>query len=201
VTSAPSTRLPAAARRQAIVEAALRVFAGGSYRGGTTAGIAQEAGISEPILYRHFQSKRDLYFACLDEAWARLREAVEEVVADEPPSEWPMAVPKAVHALKERRLLPSHMWIQALAEAGHDDQIAAFLRGHLREVHDYFAALLRRAQEAGGVPPDRDPEAEAWIMLGIGLLRSVQDRLGGLLVEDEFAAIGASRRRWLAGQG
>ena len=75
--SAEPVRLPAAERRQAIVEAAMRVFATGSYRGATTAGIAREAGISEPILYRHFASKRDLYFACLDLARARQRASNE----------------------------------------------------------------------------------------------------------------------------
>ena len=62
-------RLPAAERRQAIVDAALRVFASGSYSGATTAEIARAAGISEPILYRHFASKRELYLACLEAAW------------------------------------------------------------------------------------------------------------------------------------
>ena len=47
----------------------MKVFSTGSYSGATTAEIAREAGISEPILYRHFASKRELYFACLDEAW------------------------------------------------------------------------------------------------------------------------------------
>src|SRR5207244_7371149 len=64
-----STRLPAAERRQAFLEAALRVFSEGSYRGTTTAEIAREAGVSEPILYRHFPSKRDLYLACIEESW------------------------------------------------------------------------------------------------------------------------------------
>ena len=49
------------------------VFATGSYSGATTAEIAREAGISEPILYRHFASKRELYFACLEDAWGSLR--------------------------------------------------------------------------------------------------------------------------------
>ena len=47
----------------------MTVFSTGSYSGATTAEIAREAGVSEPILYRHFASKRELYFACLDEAW------------------------------------------------------------------------------------------------------------------------------------
>jgi hypothetical protein len=66
-------------------------------------------------------------------------------------------------------------------------------------VHAFFADLIRKAQAAGGVPADRDPEAEAWVNLGIGLLRSVQMRLGGPLDEDDFQAIAASRRAWLTG--
>jgi AcrR family transcriptional regulator len=65
-----ATRLPAAERRLELVETAVRVFAEGSYRGTTTAEIARAAGVSEPILYRHFASKRDLYFAALDRVWA-----------------------------------------------------------------------------------------------------------------------------------
>jgi hypothetical protein len=95
--------------------------------------------------------------------------------------------------------VPSHIWIQALSVAGDDPEVRRYLRRHLREAHEYIADLLRRAQEAGGVPPERDPSAEAWIGIGIGLLRSVQDRLGGILTEDDFTAIMDSRRRWLTG--
>jgi AcrR family transcriptional regulator len=49
------TRLPAAERRHAILEAALRIFAGGSYSGATTADM-RGAGISEPILWERFLS-------------------------------------------------------------------------------------------------------------------------------------------------
>ena len=55
-------------------------------------------------------------------------------------------------------------------------------------------ALIRRAQEAGGVAADRDPDAEAWIGMGLGLLRSVQARLGGVLTAPDFLAITRSRR-------
>src|SRR5258707_8524760 len=72
--SAVRTRLRAEDRRQAVLESACRAFFKKSYRGATTAEIAREAGITEPILYRHFGSKRDLYLACLDEAWRIFRE-------------------------------------------------------------------------------------------------------------------------------
>jgi hypothetical protein len=58
---------------------------------------------------------------------------------------------------------------------------------------------VRRAQAAGGVPQDRDAEAEAWIFVGGALLISFADRLGGLLRPDDFHAIAAQRLRWLTG--
>src|SRR6266540_3830367 len=77
-----TTRLPAAERRQALIETAIRVFSEGSYRGTTTAEIARAAGISEPILYRHFASKRDLYLAALDHVWSNVRTAWERALGE-----------------------------------------------------------------------------------------------------------------------
>lgn len=196
------TRLPAAERRQAIVEAAQRVFAGGSYSGATTAEIAREAGISEPILYRHFASKRELYFACLEQAWGSLRSALDVKLAEHGDREAVAAIGLAwreFHA--SGGIKPVTLWIQALTEAGEDVEIQAFLRGQLREVHDYIAAAVKRAQVAGGVPQDRDPDAEAWVFVGTALLLSFADRLGGLLGPEELTRIAAERARWLTGSG
>jgi AcrR family transcriptional regulator len=201
VTVRRAVRLPAAERRQALVDSAICVFARKSYAGATTAEIAREAGVSEPILYRHFDSKRDLYLACIDAVWERLRLAVEAAIEkEEDPAEWPMAVPRAVQALRQRRVLPAHFWIQALSDAGGDPKVRRHMRAHLEEVHEFFADVIRRAQLAGGVPADRDADAEAWINVGIGLLRSVEDRVGGLLAPPQMQAIAASRRRWLTGR-
>ena len=196
------TRLPAAERRQAIVEAAQRVFAGGSYSGATTAEIAREAGISEPILYRHFASKRELYFACLEQAWGSLRSALDVKLAEHGDREAVAAIGLAwreFHA--SGGMQPVTLWIQALTEAGEDVEIQAFLRGQLREVHDYIAAAVKRAQVAGGVPQDRDPDAEAWVFVGTALLLSFADRLGGLIGPEDLGRIAAERRRWLTGSG
>jgi AcrR family transcriptional regulator len=188
-------RLPAAERRAAIVDAALQVFGERSYGRATTAEIARAAGVSEPILYRHFASKRDLYVACLEAMVSRLRETTEQIIAGEPdPREWAFAVPKAIDLLRKNAIYPSQMWIQALGQAGEDDELTRYLRRHMRELHAFAADVIRRAQDAGGVATDRDPEAEAWIGLGIGLLRSVQARLGGVLTAEDFATITRSRR-------
>lgn len=193
-------RLGADERRAALMDVALEVFSSRSYRGATTAEIAREAGVTEPILYRHFGSKRELFLACLDEVWCRLREAIEDEIAGEPdPSEWVLAVPRAMALLRRRRLAPTELWLQALSEAIEDAEIRRHFRRHLREVHDYVADVLRRAQAAGGIRAERDVDAEAWIGLGLGLLRSVQDRFGGLLGEAELEAIAAARVSWLTG--
>lgn len=198
----PSVRLAAAERRQAVLETALRSFAAGSYRSVTTAEIARAAGVSEPVLYRHFPSKRDLYLACLDEAWRGLRASWESaVVATDDPSLWVPALRNAALSIKDHVVLPSTLWIQALAEAGDDDVIRDHLRAHMSAVHAFVADVIARAQAAGGIARDRDPGAEAWIFLAGGLLLTVADRLGGLLGEAELEAIGASRLRWLAGRG
>jgi AcrR family transcriptional regulator len=198
MTTVRSQRLPAPERRAALIDAGLRVFAGGSYSGATTAEIARAAGVSEPILYRHFACKRDLYFACLDEMWVRLKETAEKVIAAEPdPREWPFAIARAIPLLREQGIYPTQLWMQALSKAGEDPELRRHVRRHMRDVHEFGTGVIERAQAAGGVAPDRDPSAEAWISLGMGLLRSVQDRLGGLLGPDDFAAILSSRRRSL----
>jgi AcrR family transcriptional regulator len=158
--------------------------------------------VTEPILYRHFASKRELFLACVDEVWRRLREVAEEEIAAEPdPAGWVLAVPRAIAELRRRGLAPTQLWIHALSEATDDAEIRRHFRRHLRDAHDYVAGVLRRAQEAGALEVDRDVDAEAWIGLGIGLLRSVQDRFGGLLGEDDVEAIASSRVRWLTGAG
>jgi AcrR family transcriptional regulator len=197
VSATAGTRLPAAERRAAIVEAALRVFSEGSYAGATTSQIARAAGVSEPILYRHFGSKRELYFACLDEAWRRIRVRIDEKLDELGAADgWRAIGPTTMREVKV--LLPS-LWMQAITEAGEDPEIRRHVRAHMKEVHDCFADCLRRVQAEGGIHPDRNPDAEAWIFVAGTLLFSVADRLGGPLGAADFEAIKAERQRWLAG--
>ena len=198
MTEVKQPRLPAVERRAAIVTAALEVFGSGSYSGSTTAEIARAAGVSEPIIYRHFPSKRDLWFACLDEAWQELRAAIELKASAIADARGLRDVEAAEHSPWANPLLPN-LWLQGVTEAAEDEEIQSVVRAHVREVQGFVAALMRKHQAAGAIPADRDPEAEAWIFLAGGLLRSFADRLGGVLGSAEFAAIGHERRRWLTG--
>ena len=187
-------RLSAEARRQAVLDTACGVFFRKSYRGATTAEIAREAGITEPILYRHFGSKRDLYLACLDEAWRIFREFAEEAIEADP-SGCLGAIADAYTA-KRAKLRLVDLWIQALTEASGDPVIAKALRQQIRAVHDFFADVIRRGQSDGVLNADRDPEAEAWIFVAGGLLATIDHRLGGLLGSD-LDRVRASRREWM----
>jgi AcrR family transcriptional regulator len=194
MTQAPSKRLTAEARRQAVLDTACRVFSRSSYRGATTAEIAREAGISEPILYRHFGSKRDLYLACLDEAWRSFRATCEDAIAADP-AKCLGAIADAYMA-KGKKIRVIDLWIQALNEASGDKVIAAAVRKQIRDVHDFFADVIRDGQRRGVVHADRDPVAEAWIFVAGGLLATIDSRLGGLLGHD-LLAVRAARREWL----
>jgi len=192
--SATKPRLPAVERRQAVLDTACQVFSRSSYRGATTAEIAREAGITEPILYRHFGSKRDLYLACLDEAWRSFRETAQRAL-DEDPVGCLGAIGDAYMAKKTRIRLVD-LWIQALNEASDDAVIAKAVRKQIREVHAFFAGVIERGQQLGSIHPDRDPVAEAWIFVGGGLLATIDHRLGGLLGPD-LERVRASRRAYM----
>jgi AcrR family transcriptional regulator len=192
--TATRSRLTAAERRQAVLDTACLVFSRSSYRGATTAEIAREAGITEPILYRHFGSKRDLYLACLDESWRVLRELAEEAVRENPRG--CLGAVADMYMAKRARIRLVDLWIQALTEAAVDAVIAKAVRQQIREVHAFFAELIELGQADGVVHADRDPVAEAWIFVGGGLLATIDDRLGGLLGGD-LARVRAARRAWM----
>jgi AcrR family transcriptional regulator len=74
--STPVRRLRRAERREQLLAAATHAFAGTGFAATSLDDIAQAAGISRVLLYRHFDSKTDLYRAVLDRAIARLTAAV-----------------------------------------------------------------------------------------------------------------------------
>jgi AcrR family transcriptional regulator len=197
--SVSATRLPAAERRKALIDTAIKIFAAGSYRGVTTAEIAKAAGVSEPILYRHFSSKRELYLAAIEQVWRELRTQWAEAIAAEPePSLSFFALTASSSALLSKRTVLGSLWVQALAEASEDSELRKYLRSHLREVHAYVAAVMRSSQAAGGLVADRDADAEAWVFLAGSLLGTVGRRIG-LLDEEDFIRIRAARGEWLSG--
>lgn len=73
---APARRLRRRERREQVLAAATRAFARSGFAATSLDEIAAEAGVSRVILYRHFESKIDLYRAVLERARARLAAGV-----------------------------------------------------------------------------------------------------------------------------
>src|SRR5581483_3312283 len=195
--TATAPRMAAADRRRHLVETAIRLFTEGSYHGTTTAEIARAAGVSEPILYRHFASKRDLYLAALEHVWAKTRETWEQALDDATDACAAVeAIAKRHVSVRSPKLQLAELWLQALGEASEDPELRRHLRRHMREVHDFVADLIRRGQAQGAIAAERDADSEAWIMLAGGILGMVGRRVG-LLDDGELQAIRAARLSWL----
>ena len=192
-----ATRLPAAERRLALIETAIRVFSDGSYRGTTTAEIARAAGVSEPILYRHFASKRDLYLAALDLVWGKARAAWEEALdsADDVRGAFE-SMSRGHVTVRDCKFQMAELWVQALCEANEDPELRRQLRRHMRTVHDFVAEVIARGQAEGALNPSRNARAEAWTFLAGGVLGMVGRRIG-LLAEEEVQEIRDARLEWL----
>lgn len=77
-----SRRLTAEQRRRQLFSVALELFAHGGYRATTMDDIAEKAGVTKPLLYQHFSSKRALYLELVDSIAHDLLVAIQLAVAD-----------------------------------------------------------------------------------------------------------------------
>ena len=80
-TPGSARRLTAAERRQQLFGVALGLFAERGYRATTMDDIAEAAGVTKPLVYQHFSSKRALYLELVDSVARELVLAIEEVTA------------------------------------------------------------------------------------------------------------------------
>ncbi len=81
VLEASPSRLPAARRRRQLLDVAVEVFASGGFHGTSMDDVATAAGVTKPVLYQHFGSKRELYIELLDDVGTQLQDAVSSATA------------------------------------------------------------------------------------------------------------------------
>src|SRR6266849_1066483 len=74
-------RMRAPERRDQLLEVARRMFGNQGFHSVSMDSVAKEAGVTKPILYDHFPSKRDLYLALLDADLAALHGRVSTALA------------------------------------------------------------------------------------------------------------------------
>jgi AcrR family transcriptional regulator len=163
--SPPPRRLPAAARREAILEAALPLFALRGAEGTTTRQLAAAAGVTEPVLYRHFRSKAALFVAVLERVERRLLAYLRQAVAGTADAAG------RLRALADRlpRLLSDledELRVVNGAAATHAEPAT---RSALRATLTSLAKFLSEAIATADLRPDVDAEAAGHLLLELGL--------------------------------
>ncbi|HET9444289.1 MAG TPA: TetR/AcrR family transcriptional regulator [Acidimicrobiales bacterium] len=74
-------RLPAPRRRRQLLDVAIECFAARGFHGTSMDDVALAAGVTKPVLYQHFGSKRDLYLQILEDVGSQLMEAIAKATA------------------------------------------------------------------------------------------------------------------------
>lgn len=158
-------------RRRQIADAALEIIAKKGMAALTTAAIAEQVGVTDGALFRHFESKDAIVLAAIDR--------VAELVA-EPPAEAgadPLVQLRGLF-LHRARVVREH---EGIARLVLSDELA-FAVGtdgaeRVRAIRQRTAAAIRRhledAREAGILPGDADVPALTTIVQGAMLATTV----------------------------
>lgn len=162
-------------KRQAILEAAKRLFPRRGYEGISMDAIAAEAGVSKLTVYSHFHDKETLFEA-----------AVEAKCEEQLPRDWfelgpgtrsirdsLVEIGMAFHRLinSDEAVAMYRMMVAQAASAGGESKLAPlFFKAGPSRVLDEFECLLRRAHASGAVrAPDPEMAAEQFFCLIKGL--------------------------------
>src|SRR6201994_13955 len=78
----PRKRVPAAERRDALIEAAVHHFAHGGLQGTKVSAIAADVGVAQPYVFSLFPTKRDLFLAAVDRCFEKVQGMFEQAAED-----------------------------------------------------------------------------------------------------------------------
>ena len=98
-------RMPAAERRELVLEAAVAEFAVHGLAGTSTEDVARQAGISQPYLFRLFPTKKALFVELVDRCFRRVRDTFTAAAGDLTGEEALMAMADSYERLLEDRTL------------------------------------------------------------------------------------------------
>jgi AcrR family transcriptional regulator len=159
-----SKRLPPAERRELILESAGRLFGERGYAHTSLDQIAAAAGVTKPILYRHFDSKKALYLALLERHRDDLPRFFERVPRDLPFEERVEAILETWFDYVSEH---GYAWRMTFRDSGGGAEIDDFRRGNQDRARGVLAGFLA-AQK--GIPKAQvEPLAEFLRAGGAGL--------------------------------
>ena len=152
-------------KREAILDAAIQVFARRGYHGSRVSDIAHEAGIAYGLVYHYFRNKEEILHSIFEERWSGFLEAVEAIAASNTSAEDKL-VSVAALILNAYRLRPA--WVKVLVlEIQRSSRVSD--PGQIRAVGRFFqlvAKILRSGQESGELRRDLDPDVACYVFIG-----------------------------------
>ena len=158
--------------RQALIDAAARVFVERGFVGASVEAIAERAGYTRGAFYSNFASKEELFAELLQQrVYAAYREMAARSAGGERPSM--RATGERLAAIQdhpEGRWL-FRLWLELLAHAGRDESFRTIAAEFWRGNRELTATAVQRGFEEAASEPPLPPEwlATAMIALDIGL--------------------------------
>lgn len=152
-----AARLPAPRRRRQLLEVALEVFGESGYHLASMDDVAEAAGVTKPVLYQHFGSKRELYLELLRDVGQQLMDAVTDAA-------------RAVEHPHEQVEAGFRAYFSFVAE--HANAFRLLFGGGL-EPDEEFAAVVTKVEEAIAaviaelIDVDLDPEQRLVLAHGV----------------------------------
>ncbi len=160
-----SRRLPAQERRLLLLRAAGPLFGERGFAGTRLDDVAAAAGVTKPIVYRHFDSKKALYLALLDKHEEDLPGFFENV-SELPPEQQLRAIAEGwLDYMRKNR----HSGLMLFRDSGGDDEIRAVREGVSERAVEVLAGFI--AERAGpGLPAEQVEPAAAFLTRGLAEL-------------------------------
>ena len=165
----PRKRLTAEERRKQIIKCAVKVFAMSNYRKTRVADIADEAGISEAMIYRHFPSKKSLFIEILQDMSGRMISRLqEEGNREENALEGIRNMAKTFYNLIVNHPYEVKVQFQAISEID-DREIADRLHRDHEDYMDFIRSVIERGIQQGTIKKDLDVDTLVLLMDGVGI--------------------------------
>jgi AcrR family transcriptional regulator len=170
-----------AARRRQILDAARLCFTRNGFHATSMQHVIAESGLSVGAVYRYFKSKDDLITAIAGEVVDEVSTEIGAIAGHEPALPLDQAVERLVDDLQPRLGPdgPFRLALQVWAESMRNPTLAAFVGNVYGTVRQRMTALVRRAKDAGYLPPDVDADAAGSALFGMLLGYLLQQTLTG----------------------
>ena len=174
-----SARMAGEERRLQILAVAVRLFSQKGFRGTTTKEIAQAAGVSEAMVFRHFATKEELYSAILDhKACTGDRFEPEEMAADgiERKDDRAVFESLALGALNHHERDPEFQRLLLHSALEKHELAQMFFDKFVRRVYEFLGGYIRQRQGEGALI-EMDPAIVVRSFVGMVMHHSLNNNL------------------------